>query len=238
MMNPASVHSYVSAAFIDPDHATRAIGALQDHGIKAEQISVATPGTSDDVSEGPSSEPSVYKDKDGFMFVQTDDPPTPTDMNSATEIRQGGHSTLARPDNPVAAEGERGITTTTPADALRGAAEGSVAGLALGLLAGAAALTIPGVGIILAAGPLWAAIAGAGAATLGGAVVGGAAGYLEDRGVPSHVAGHHADALAQGSIAVTVHLGAHDSTEMVQAMLAKYGGNVLVHDEMLPASAG
>lgn len=209
-------HLYITAEFVNPDTASRAIGAIQDHGIRPEQISVATPGgrAEEEPHAGDPAPhtPSVYKDADGFMYVQTNDPPTPTDMNAAVESRRGGHSTLSHPDNPVAAEGERGITTTTPADAAKGAIEGGTVGLALGILAGAAALTIPGAGLVLAAGPLWAAIAGAGAATLGGAVAGGVAGYLEDRGVPSSVATHHAETLGRGSVVVTVHLGVHDST--------------------------
>lgn len=52
---------------------------------------------------------------------------------------------------------------------------GTLGGLA-GLLAGIGALTIPGIGPVVAAGPL--------AATLGGAVTGGVAGGLLDLGIP------------------------------------------------------
>jgi len=57
-----------------------------------------------------------------------------------------------------------------------GTAWGSVLGGVAGLLAGVGALAIPGIGPIVAAGPL--------AATLSGAVTGGVAGGLLDLGIP------------------------------------------------------
>ena len=233
---PVTGERLVTAAFIDPDAAERAIGALLDHGIKADQVSVATRAATDGESDGAAvavvgnahaarSVP-IYQDKDGFMEVQTNDPPTPTDMNSATDSRRGGSSSLNAPDSPIAAEGERALTTTTPADAAKGAAGGSLVGLGVGILAGAAALTIPGVGLILAAGPLWAALGAALGTTAAGAVAGGVTGYLRDMGVSGGVADLHHEALTSGSILVTIHLNDRDETSTVAALLAKYGGAV------------
>lgn len=61
-------------------------------------------------------------------------------------------------------------------DMTDGASWGGAIGGAAGLLASAGALAIPGIGPILAAGPL--------AATLSGAVAGGVAGGLLDMGIP------------------------------------------------------
>lgn len=58
----------------------------------------------------------------------------------------------------------------------RGAAWGAGIGAAAGLLATAGALTIPGIGPLLAAGPI--------ATALGGAATGGVAGALVDWGIP------------------------------------------------------
>jgi hypothetical protein len=244
---PVPDAAIIAASFIEPDAAMRAIGALQDHGITARQISVATPhsdqappppGDATDVvltSDAAHTTP-VIKDADGFMEVQTDDPPTPTDMNAATEDRRGGQTTINSPDNPIAAEGERALTTTTPADAARGAAAGSLAGLGIGLLAGAAALTVPGLGLVLAAGPLWAALVGTAGATAAGAVAGGAVGYLRDMGVPEGVAHHHAVGLTRGSVVVAVHLGPHNDPATITGLLHKYGGSdVAAHDVGLTA---
>jgi len=60
--------------------------------------------------------------------------------------------------------------TKAPEGAATGAGSGAVLGGALGLLAGIGALAIPGVGPLIAAGPIMAALAGLG---VGGAVGGG-----------------------------------------------------------------
>lgn len=70
-----------------------------------------------------------------------------------------------------------------------------------GLLAGVAIMAIPGIGPILAVGPL--------AAGLGGAAVGAAAGGLigafRDMGVPEEEAHHYHEAVRRGGVVVTVH---------------------------------
>ncbi len=226
----------ITAAFVDPDGAERAIGALLDHGVEASQVSVASRASSEGVSDGAdvaviedaeaAHNVPIYMDKDGFMEVQTDDPPTPTDMNAATDSRRGSNTAHSMTDSPIAAEGEFALTTTTPADAAKGAAGGTLVGLGVGLLAGAAALTIPGVGMVLAAGPLWAAFGAALGTTAAGAVAGGVTGYLRDMGVEGGVADLHHEALTAGGTLVTVHLDENDDTASVAALLAKYGGAV------------
>ena len=89
-------------------------------------------------------------------------------------------------------------------DETSGAATGIVAGGALGGVAGLAAslmgLAIPGIGPILAAGPVAAALAGAGA----GAVAGGLIGGLTDLGVSDTHAEYYAEAVRRGGALVTV----------------------------------
>ena len=74
-----------------------------------------------------------------------------------------------------------GITTTTPADAALGAEKGAMIGAGVGVLAALAAITIPGLGLVIGGGALVTAIAGAAGATAAGAAAGGIAGYLRDR---------------------------------------------------------
>src|SRR5207253_8334990 len=74
--------------------------------------------------------------------------------------------------------------TKAPEGAATGAGTGVVVGGALGWLAGIGALAIPGVGPLIAAGPIVAALAGAG---VGGAV-GGIAGALVGMGIPEYEA--------------------------------------------------
>ena len=82
-------------------------------------------------------------------------------------------------DQPVGPPGDtdaaakHGISTTTPEDAGEGAVKGTGIGLGVGILASLAALTVPGVGLVLGGGALAAAL-GATALTAGaGAIAGG-----------------------------------------------------------------
>lgn len=81
-----------------------------------------------------------------------------------------------------------------------GAVTGGVIGGAAGLLAGLAGLAIPGVGPILAAGPIAAALAGAGM----GAIAGGLIGGLRQVGVSDTDAGYYAEAVRRGGALVTL----------------------------------
>lgn len=77
-----------------------------------------------------------------------------------------------------------------------GAAWGGGLGALGGLLAGAGALAIPGIGPILAAGPL--------AATLSGAVAGGIGGGLLDLGIPEARGKEYEEDVKQGRILCVV----------------------------------
>jgi uncharacterized protein (TIGR02271 family) len=81
-----------------------------------------------------------------------------------------------------------------------GAAAGATIGGIGGLLVGLGTLAIPGVGPIVAAGPLIAALTGAGV----GAVAGGLIGALTDIGVPEEEAGYYAEGVRRGGTLVTV----------------------------------
>ena len=101
---------------------------------------------------------------------------------------------------------EQEATASVPAsdDKTSGLATGLVAGGALGGAAGLAisvmGLAIPGIGPILAAGPIAAALAGAGA----GAVAGGLVGALTDLGMTQTDAEYYAEAVRRGAALVTV----------------------------------
>jgi len=119
-------------------------------------------------------------------------------------------------------EASTGITPTSAADVVSGAAKGGAAGLALGILGAAVALTIPGVGPILAAGPIATAIGASLAAGAAGAVAGGTVGYFVDQGVPDEDARRYHDAVHRGDILVAVrssHLSAADAAMLMD----KYG---------------
>lgn len=102
------------------------------------------------------------------------------------------------------------ITEETDTKAVEGAATGAAAGGMLGglggLLAGLGALAIPGIGPVIAAGPIIAGLTGAAA----GAGVGGLAGALIGMGIPEDEAHRYNDYVNEGKILVLVE---RDSTE-------------------------
>ena len=101
--------------------------------------------------------------------------------------------------------------TKAPEGTATGAATGGVAGGVLGLLAGIGALAIPGVGPLIAAGPIIAALSGAAVGAATGGVVGGLIGL----GIPEIEAKIYEEKLKTGNYLVSVH--AHDSKEVDSA---------------------
>lgn len=86
----------------------------------------------------------------------------------------------------------------TSDDVGAGAGIGAAIGGIGGLLVGLGALAIPGIGPVIAAGPLLAALTGAGV----GAVAGGIVGALVDLGIPDEEANLYAEGLHRGDILV------------------------------------
>jgi hypothetical protein len=99
--------------------------------------------------------------------------------------------------------------TKAPEGTVAGVSSGAILGGALGWLAGAGLLMIPGLGPFLAAGPLMAALAGVG---VGGAV-GGITGALVGMGMPEYEAKRYEGRIKSGGILLSVHC---DNTEWVK----------------------
>jgi len=100
----------------------------------------------------------------------------------------------------------------------KGALTGAVVGGGAGLAASLAGLAIPGIGPIIAAGPIVATLAGAGT----GAVAGGLIGGLVDLGVPESHAQYYAESVRRGGALVTVRADEVRADE-VQAILREHG---------------
>lgn len=83
----------------------------------------------------------------------------------------------------------------------QGATAGGLLSGALGILAGAGALVMPGVGPIVAAGPILGGLAGAG---VGGAA-GGLAGALVGLGIPEYEAKRYVGRVQDGGTLLSVH---------------------------------
>jgi uncharacterized membrane protein len=84
--------------------------------------------------------------------------------------------------------------------AAAGAGVGAIIGALGGLVLGLSLIPIPGIGPIVAAGPLASALTGAGV----GAVVGGLIGALTGIGVPEEHAGYYAEGVRRGGSLVIV----------------------------------
>jgi hypothetical protein len=110
-------------------------------------------------------------------------------------------------------------STKAPEGAATGAGSGAVIGGALGWLAGIGALAIPGVGPLLAAGPIVAALAGIG---VGGAV-GGFAGALVGMGIPEYEAKRYEGRIKSGGILLSVHCDSSDWVKKAKEILRATG---------------
>jgi hypothetical protein len=110
--------------------------------------------------------------------------------------------------------------TKAPEGATAGAGTGAVLGGTLGLLAGIGALAIPGVGPLIAAGPIMAALAGIG---VGGAV-GGFTGALIGMGIPEYEAKRYEGRLLKGGILLSVHCDTSEEISRAKDILERTGG--------------
>ncbi len=123
------------------------------------------------------------------------------------------------PDKETTHEFSHEKNTKAPEGAATGAATGGVLGGTLGLLAGVGALAIPGVGPLIAAGPLLAALSGAAA----GAAVGGIAGALIGLGIPEIEAKRYENRISEGNILISVHAMTGDDVSRAKDILEKAG---------------
>jgi hypothetical protein len=109
--------------------------------------------------------------------------------------------------------------TKAPEGTAAGATTGVVVGGVLGWLAGIGALAIPGVGPLIAAGPIVAALAGVG---VGGAV-GGITGALVGMGIPEYEAKRYEGRVKDGGILLSVHCDDRDWTAKAKQILQRTG---------------
>jgi hypothetical protein len=109
--------------------------------------------------------------------------------------------------------------TKAPEGAVAGASTGAVLGGTLGWLAGVGALAIPGVGPLIAVGPLAAALSGA---AVGGAV-GGITGALIGLGVPEYEAKRYEGKIKEGGILISVHADNSHEVKRVKEIFEQVG---------------
>ena len=109
--------------------------------------------------------------------------------------------------------------TKAPEGATTGVTAGGAIGGTLGLLAGIGALAIPGVGPLIAAGPIVAALAGLG---VGGAV-GGLVGALVGMGIPEYEAKRYEGRVKSGGVLLSVHCDTSDQISSAKDQLKASG---------------
>jgi hypothetical protein len=109
--------------------------------------------------------------------------------------------------------------TKAPEGTATGATAGGVIGGTLGLLAGIGTLAIPGVGPLIAAGPIMATLAGVGV----GGTVGGLIGALAGMGIPEYEAKRYEGAVKGGGTLLSVHCDTSEQVDQAKAALKETG---------------
>jgi Protein of unknown function (DUF3341) len=111
--------------------------------------------------------------------------------------------------------------TKAPEGTTAGAVTGGAVGGTLGLLAGIGALAIPGVGPLIAAGPIMGALAGLGV----GGTVGGLVGMLVGMGIPEYEAKRYEGRVKDGGILVSVHCDSSNEISRAKDVLKATGAD-------------
>ena len=109
--------------------------------------------------------------------------------------------------------------TKAPEGTATGVTAGGVIGGTIGLLAGIGALAIPGVGPLIAAGPIMGALAGLGV----GGTVGGIVGALVGMGIPEYEAKRFEGAVKGGGTLLSVHCDTSEEISLAKQALKDTG---------------
>src|SRR6476646_7337736 len=152
----------------------------------------------------------IYRDRVGVENA--------VDAFRAAEFRNTDISALF-PENEGTKDFAVEKQTKAPEGTATGATSGAVIGGGLGWLAGIGALAIPGLGPLIAAGPIVAALAGAGA----GGAIGGLAGALVGMGIPEYEAKRYEGRVKEGGILLSVHCDSSDETKRAKEILQQTG---------------
>jgi hypothetical protein len=108
--------------------------------------------------------------------------------------------------------------TKAPEGAAAGASAGGLLGGALGWLAGIGALAIPGVGPLIAAGPIMGLLSGAAV----GAATGGVTGALVGYGMPEIEAKRYEGKVKGGNIVLSVHTDNGDEVSRAKEIMKRH----------------
>jgi hypothetical protein len=124
-------------------------------------------------------------------------------------------------DNETTRQFAHEKNTKAPEGATAGAVAGGAIGGTLGLLAGIGSLAIPGVGPLIAAGPIVGLLAGAGA----GGAVGTLVGALAGMGIPEYEAKRYEGYVKSGGVLVSVHCESSEEVDRAKHILTGTGAD-------------
>jgi hypothetical protein len=242
----------ISAIFTDQREARAAVRELREIGIPAEDISMISRNEDRPQDLGPSGEPAQEDPPDMGtettrrstpVFIDVDVPPDePLGGSDLLGLTRDGESAPHKeaypnadgyiytdyPDEPSRLNPEfppadlprePWVNRTGPAE---GAAIGAGVGSLVGLLAGMAGLTIPGIGPMIAAGPLASALSG----LVTGGATGGIVGALATIGVPEEYAHEYASQIEHGRTLVSVRADEITLDPVERVLIANGGESV------------
>jgi hypothetical protein len=142
---------------------------------------------------------------------------------TVARLRTAGFSnddiSVLLPDNKSTKEFAHEKNTKAPEGTATGVTAGGAIGGTLGLLAGIGALAIPGVGPLIAAGPIMGALAGLG---VGGAV-GGLIGALVGMGIPEYEAKRYEGRIKEGGVLLSAHCDTSQEIDRAKQILKATG---------------
>jgi hypothetical protein len=154
----------------------------------------------------------IYRDRRGVEYA--------VDALRTAGFRNTDISVLF-PENEGTKDFAHEKNTKAPEGTATGAGTGAVIGGTLGWLAGIGALAIPGVGPLIAAGPIVAALTGVG---VGGAI-GGITGALIGMGIPEYEAKRYEGRVKEGGMLLSVHSDNSDWTSKAKDILKRTGAD-------------
>jgi|SRR5579871_674035 len=124
-------------------------------------------------------------------------------------------------DNDTSRQFAHEKNTKAPEGATTGAVAGGAVGGTLGLLAGLGSLAIPGVGPLIAAGPIVGLLAGAGT----GGAVGTLIGALVGMGIPEYEAKRYEGRVKDGGVLVSIHCDTSEEISRAKNILKETGAD-------------
>lgn len=160
---------------------------------------------------------SKYKAVFGIFSTQAE-AERAVDLLIAADFPSSSISVLL-PDSRSTREFAHEKHTKAPEGTAAGATVGGAVGGTLGVLAGIGALAIPGIGPLIAAGPIVAGLAGLGA----GGAVGGLVGALVGMGVPEYEAKRYEGRVKGGGTLLSIHCDTADEVGRARHLLEGAG---------------